>query len=150
MGTQKSTTMGITFIGTHLISGASCCRRLWRRLPFAQDFPLKDVAGAAVSFIPGWTEAPEEQSAEIPESETGLSDAEQPSGTRRREELLLNMGLASSTHGTRVVLELDKRTYRESTPDLGFSPSQRRKAGGKAFITCGSFPHTDRLDYVAR
>ena len=75
--------------------------------------------------------------------------AEAPSDSRRREELLLNMGPQHpSTHGVlRVVLELDGERIVKATPDLGYLHRGVEKlCEGLTYMQI--IPHTDRLDYV--
>jgi NADH-quinone oxidoreductase subunit C/D len=72
-----------------------------------------------------------------------------PSPTRRREELLLNMGPQHpSTHGVlRIVLDLDGERIVKATPDLGYLHRGVEKlAEGLHYMQV--IPHTDRLDYV--
>ena len=87
---------------------------------------------------------------EIPEQQKKAVHVEYGrTGSRRREELLLNMGPQHpSTHGVlRVVLELDGERIVKATPDLGYLHRGVEKlCEGLAYMQI--IPHTDRLDYV--
>src|SRR4026207_495779 len=101
-------------------------------------------------FIPRLDEPPVELAdGEIPEPQKEAFRADAPSSSRRREELLLNMGPQHpSTHGVlRVVLELDGERIVKATPDLGYLHRGVEKlCEGLAYMQV--IPHTDRLDYV--
>jgi NADH-quinone oxidoreductase subunit C/D len=120
--------------------------------PLRKDFPTEGRGWRSeFDFIPRLDEPPAEQrEGEIPEEQKKpfLADTG-PSGSRRREELLLNMGPQHpSTHGVlRVVLELDGERIVKATPDLGYLHRGVEKlAEGLAYMQI--IPHTDRLDYV--
>ncbi len=120
--------------------------------PLRKDFPAEGKGWRSqFDFIPRLDEPPVEQvDGEIPEErkKAFLADP-QPAGTRRQEELLLNMGPQHpSTHGVlRVVLELDGERIVKATPDLGYLHRGVEKlAEGLAYMQV--IPHTDRLDYV--
>ncbi len=145
--------MGITFVGHPDLRRILLPEDYGEGYPLRKDFPAEGRGWRSeFPFIPRLDEAPEEQSAEgeIPESEKQVFRAtEQPSGTRRREELLLNMGPQHpSTHGVlRVVLELDGERIVKATPDLGYLHRGVEKlAEGLHYMQV--IPHTDRLDYV--
>jgi NADH-quinone oxidoreductase subunit C/D len=120
--------------------------------PLRKDFPTEGKGWRSqFDFIPRLDEPPVEQiDGEIPEAQKKPFLAESgPSGSRRREELLLNMGPQHpSTHGVlRVVLELDGERIVKATPDLGYLHRGVEKlAEGLAYMQV--IPHTDRLDYV--
>lgn len=120
--------------------------------PLRKDFPTEGRGWRSqFDFIPRLDEPPVEQrEGEIPEAQKKPFMAEGgASGTRRREELLLNMGPQHpSTHGVlRVVLELDGERIVKATPDLGYLHRGVEKlAEGLAYMQV--IPHTDRLDYV--
>ncbi len=145
--------MGITFVGHPDLRRILLPEDYGEGHPLRKDFPAEGRGWrSSFPFIPRLDEAPEEQSAEgeIPESEKQVYRAtEQPSSTRRREELLLNMGPQHpSTHGVlRVVLELDGERIVKATPDLGYL-----HRGVEKLAECLHYmqviPHTDRLDYV--
>jgi len=144
--------MGITF------SGHPDLRRILMPEDYAEGYPLrKDFPAEGrgwrshFDFIPRLDEAPVESiEGEIPESQKQAFLAEPGrSGSRRREELLLNMGPQHpSTHGVlRVVLELDGERIVKATPDLGYLHRGVEKLSeGLAYMQI--IPHTDRLDYV--
>lgn len=145
--------MGITFVGHPDLRRILLPEDYGEGYPLRKDFPAEGRGWRSeFPFIPRLDEAPEAQSAEgeIPESEKQVFRAtEQPSGTRRREELLLNMGPQHpSTHGVlRVVLELDGERIVKATPDLGYLHRGVEKlAEGLHYMQV--IPHTDRLDYV--
>ncbi len=142
--------MGITF------SGHPDLRRILMPEDYAEGYPLrKDFPTegrgwrSQFDFIPRLDEPPGlTAESEVPEAEKQAFRAE-PSGTRRREELLLNMGPQHpSTHGVlRVVLELDGERIVKATPDLGYLHRGVEKLSeGLAYMQI--IPHTDRLDYV--
>jgi NADH-quinone oxidoreductase subunit C/D len=120
--------------------------------PLRKDFPTEGKGWRSqFDFIPRLDEPPVEQAdGEIPEEQKKPFLAERlPSGSRRQEELLLNMGPQHpSTHGVlRVVLELDGERIVKATPDLGYLHRGVEKlAEGLAYMQV--IPHTDRLDYV--
>jgi NADH-quinone oxidoreductase subunit C/D len=121
--------------------------------PLRKDFPTEGKGWRSFfPFIPRLDEPPMEMLAgEVPEKEKQafLSSDERGTGTRRREELLLNMGPQHpSTHGVlRVVLELDGERIVKATPDLGYLHRGVEKLSeGLHYMQV--IPHTDRLDYV--
>lgn len=144
--------MGITF------SGHPDLRRILMPEDYSEGYPLrKDFPAegrgwrSQFDFIPRLDEpAVEVRESEIPEDQKQAFRAEPgvPS-SRRREELLLNMGPQHpSTHGVlRVVLELDGERIVKATPDLGYLHRGVEKLSeGLAYMQI--IPHTDRLDYV--
>jgi NADH-quinone oxidoreductase subunit C/D len=144
--------MGISF------SGHPDLRRILMPENYAEGFPLrKDFPAegrgwrSEFDFIPRLDEPPVELAeGEIPEAQKEAFRAESlPPDTRRREELLLNMGPQHpSTHGVlRVVLELDGERIVKATPDLGYLHRGVEKlCEGLTYMQV--IPHTDRLDYV--
>lgn len=120
--------------------------------PLRKDFPAEGKGWRSqFDFIPRLDEPPVEQvDGEIPENQKKPFLSERKaSGSRRQEELLLNMGPQHpSTHGVlRVVLELDGERIVKATPDLGYLHRGVEKlAEGLAYMQV--IPHTDRLDYV--
>ena len=143
--------MGIRF------SGHPDLRRILLPEDYAEGYPLrKDFPAegrgwrSQFDFIPRLDEPPVELAeGEIPEPQKEAFRADPPSGSRRREELLLNMGPQHpSTHGVlRVVLELDGERIVKATPDLGYLHRGVEKlCEGLAYMQV--IPHTDRLDYV--
>lgn len=120
--------------------------------PLRKDFPTEGKGWRSqFDFIPRLDEPPAAMpESEIPEEKKKPFLAEANlSGSRRREELLLNMGPQHpSTHGVlRVVLELDGERIVKATPDLGYLHRGVEKlAEGLAYMQV--IPHTDRLDYV--
>ena len=119
--------------------------------PLRKDFPAEGRGWRSqFEFIPRLDEPPVEQAeSEVPEAQKEAFRAEAPSQSRRREELLLNMGPQHpSTHGVlRVVLELDGERIVKATPDLGYLHRGVEKlCEGLAYMQV--IPHTDRLDYV--
>ncbi len=143
--------MGIRF------SGHPDLRRILLPEDYAEGYPLrKDFPAegrgwrSQFEFIPRLDEPPVELAdGEIPEPQKEAFRAEAPSDSRRREELLLNMGPQHpSTHGVlRVVLELDGERIVKATPDLGYLHRGVEKlCEGLAYMQV--IPHTDRLDYV--
>jgi NADH-quinone oxidoreductase subunit C/D len=121
--------------------------------PLRKDFPTEGRGWRSTfPFIPRLDEPPVElaEEGEIPQKqkEAFLAPAT-TNGSRRREELLLNMGPQHpSTHGVlRVVLELDGERIVKATPDLGYLHRGVEKlAEGLHYMQV--IPHTDRLDYV--
>jgi NADH-quinone oxidoreductase subunit C/D len=120
--------------------------------PLRKDFPAEGRGWRSqFEFIPRFDDPlDEEGGGEIPDKEKHQFLAGQGvAGTRRREELLLNMGPQHpSTHGVlRVVLELDGERIIKATPDLGYLHRGVEKLSeGLAYMQI--IPHTDRLDYV--
>jgi len=144
--------MGIQF------SGHPDLRRILMPEDYAEGYPLrKDFPTegrgwrSQFDFIPRLDEPPLDGTGnEIPEAQKDAFRAEPglPS-SRRKEELLLNMGPQHpSTHGVlRVVLELDGERIVKATPDLGYLHRGVEKLSeGLAYMQI--IPHTDRLDYV--
>ncbi|MDO8358064.1 MAG: NADH dehydrogenase (quinone) subunit D [Nitrospirota bacterium] len=144
--------MGIRF------SGHPDLRRILMPEDYAEGYPLrKDFPTegrgwrSEFDFIPKMDDSPLDMSAfEIPEEQKNAFRAEPglPS-SRRKEELLLNMGPQHpSTHGVlRVVLELDGERIVKATPDLGYLHRGVEKLSeGLTYMQI--IPHTDRLDYV--
>ncbi|MDP1946475.1 MAG: NADH dehydrogenase (quinone) subunit D [Nitrospirota bacterium] len=144
--------MGIRF------SGHPDLRRILMPEDYAEGYPLrKDFPTegrgwrSEFDFIPKMDDSPLDMSAfEIPEEQKNVFRAEPglPS-SRRKEELLLNMGPQHpSTHGVlRVVLELDGERIVKATPDLGYLHRGVEKLSeGLTYMQI--IPHTDRLDYV--
>ena len=144
--------MGIRF------SGHPDLRRILMPEDYAEGYPLrKDFPTegrgwrSEFDFIPRMDDALlDVAESEIPEEQKNAFRAEPglPS-SRRKEELLLNMGPQHpSTHGVlRVVLELDGERIVKATPDLGYLHRGVEKlAEGLTYMQI--IPHTDRLDYV--
>lgn len=120
--------------------------------PLRKDFPTEGRGWRSqFDFLPRFDEPPVEHiEGEVPEEDKKpfLSEPS-TAASRRREELLLNMGPQHpSTHGVvRVVLELDGERIIKATPDLGYLHRGVEKlAEGLAYMQI--IPHTDRLDYV--
>ncbi len=120
--------------------------------PLRKDFPTEGRGWRSeFDFIPRMDDALlDVAESEIPEEQKNAFRAEPglPS-SRRKEELLLNMGPQHpSTHGVlRVVLELDGERIVKATPDLGYLHRGVEKlAEGLTYMQI--IPHTDRLDYV--
>ena len=144
--------MGITF------TGHPDLRRILMPEDYAEGFPLrKDFPAegrgwrSQFDFIPRLDEPPVEMvTGEIPEEQKKPFLAQNgATGSRRREELLLNMGPQHpSTHGVlRIVLELDGERIVKATPDLGYLHRGVEKLSeGLAYMQV--IPHTDRLDYI--
>ncbi|HKT33333.1 MAG TPA: NADH dehydrogenase (quinone) subunit D [Nitrospira sp.] len=143
--------MGIRF------SGHPDLRRILLPEDYAEGYPLrKDFPAegrgwrSQFEFIPRLDEPPVGLTeGEIPERQKEAFRIEAPTDSRRREELLLNMGPQHpSTHGVlRVVLELDGERIVKATPDLGYLHRGVEKlCEGLAYMQV--IPHTDRLDYV--
>ncbi len=144
--------MGIRF------SGHPDLRRILMPEDYAEGYPLrKDFPTegrgwrSEFDFIPRMDESPlDVTESEIPEGQKNAFRA-QPGlpSSRRKEELLLNMGPQHpSTHGVlRVVLELDGERIVKATPDLGYLHRGVEKLSeGLTYMQI--IPHTDRLDYV--
>ena len=144
--------MGIRF------SGHPDLRRILMPEDYAEGYPLrKDFPTegrgwrSEFDFIPRMDDALlDVTESEIPEEQKSVFRAKPglPS-SRRKEELLLNMGPQHpSTHGVlRVVLELDGERIVKATPDLGYLHRGVEKlAEGLTYMQI--IPHTDRLDYV--
>ncbi|MEX5218101.1 MAG: NADH dehydrogenase (quinone) subunit D [Nitrospira sp.] len=121
--------------------------------PLRKDFPTEGRGWrSSFPFIPRLDEPPKD----LPDSEVSAEEKQAfllanggETGTRRREELLLNMGPQHpSTHGVlRVVLELDGERIVKATPDLGYLHRGVEKLSeGLHYMQV--IPHTDRLDYV--
>lgn len=144
--------MGITFTGHPDLRRILMPEDYNEGYPLRKDFPAEGRGWRSqFDFIPRLDEAPAETSeGEIPESQKQAFRAEPPAGgSRRQEELLLNMGPQHpSTHGVlRVVLELDGERIVKATPDLGYLHRGVEKLSeGLAYMQI--IPHTDRLDYV--
>ena len=144
--------MGIRF------SGHPDLRRILMPEDYAEGYPLrKDFPTegrgwrSEFDFIPRLDEPPlDVTESEIPEEQKNAFRAEPGlPGSRRKEELLLNMGPQHpSTHGVlRVVLELDGERIVKATPDLGYLHRGVEKLSeGLTYMQI--IPHTDRLDYV--
>ena len=120
--------------------------------PLRKDFPTEGRGWRSqFDFIPRLDEPPlEQKESEVPEAEKMPFVVKAgETGSRRQEELLLNMGPQHpSTHGVlRVVLELDGERIVKATPDLGYLHRGVEKLSeGLAYMQI--IPHTDRLDYV--
>jgi NADH-quinone oxidoreductase subunit C/D len=125
--------------------------------PLRKDFPAEGRGWRSTfDFMPRLDEPPGETSGDrVPDGQRDVYVAEPQSppaagaSSRRREELLLNMGPQHpATHGVlRVVLELDGERIVKATPDLGYLHRGVEKlAEGLAYMQI--IPHTDRLDYV--
>lgn len=144
--------MGITFTGHPDLRRILMPEDYAEGYPLRKDFPAEGRGWRSqFDFIPRLDEAPEEMTgSEFTEAEKKpFRSTTPPTGSRRREELLLNMGPQHpSTHGVlRVVLELDGERIVKATPDLGYLHRGVEKlAEGLAYMQM--IPHTDRLDYV--
>jgi len=144
--------MGITFTGHPDLRRILMPEDYTEGYPLRKDFPAEGRGWRSqFDFIPRLDEAPEEMTgSEFTEAEKQPFRATTgTTGSRRREELLLNMGPQHpSTHGVlRVVLELDGERIVKATPDLGYLHRGVEKlAEGLAYMQV--IPHTDRLDYV--
>jgi NADH-quinone oxidoreductase subunit C/D len=144
--------MGITFTGHPDLRRILMPEDYAEGYPLRKDFPTEGRGWRSqFDFIPRLDEAPEEMTeGEYSEAEKKpFIAANGAPGSRRREELLLNMGPQHpSTHGVlRVVLELDGERIVKATPDLGYLHRGVEKlAEGLAYMQV--IPHTDRLDYV--
>jgi len=144
--------MGIRFTGHPDLRRILMPEDYTEGYPLRKDFPAEGRGWRSqFEFIPRFDEPPDEQNEdEIPEAQKKPYIAEPgASGSRRKEELLLNMGPQHpSTHGVlRVVLELDGERIVKATPDLGYLHRGVEKLSeGLAYMQI--IPHTDRLDYV--
>jgi NADH-quinone oxidoreductase subunit C/D len=144
--------MGITFVGHPDLRRILLPEDYEEGHPLRKDFPTEGRGWrSSFPFIPRLDETPEEQTdGEVPDEEKqAFLATASAGGTRRREELLLNMGPQHpSTHGVlRVVLELDGERIVKATPDLGYLHRGVEKlAEGLHYMQV--IPHTDRLDYV--
>ncbi len=144
--------MGITFSGHPDLRRILLPENYAEGYPLRKDFPTEGRGWRSqFDFIPRLDEAPIEMTqGEIPEEQRKpFLAGNGRSGTRRREELLLNMGPQHpSTHGVlRVVLELDGERIVKATPDLGYLHRGVEKLSeGLGYMQI--IPHTDRLDYV--
>lgn len=143
--------MGITFSGHPDLRRILLPEDYQEGHPLRKDFPTEGKGWrSSFPFIPRLDEPPVVMDGEISEKDKQpfLADPEM-SGSRRREELLLNMGPQHpSTHGVlRVVLELDGERIVKATPDLGYLHRGVEKlCEGLHYMQV--IPHTDRLDYV--
>lgn len=143
--------MGITFSGHPDLRRILLPEDYQEGHPLRKDFPTEGKGWrSSFPFIPRLDEPPVVMDGEISEKDKQpfLVDPEM-SGSRRREELLLNMGPQHpSTHGVlRVVLELDGERIVKATPDLGYLHRGVEKlCEGLHYMQV--IPHTDRLDYV--
>ncbi|HEY7532986.1 MAG TPA: NADH dehydrogenase (quinone) subunit D [Nitrospiraceae bacterium] len=144
--------MGITFTGHPDLRRILMPEDYAEGFPLRKDFPTEGHGWRShFDFIPRLDEPPSSMTTgEIPEEQKKAFVAENGSPrSRRREELLLNMGPQHpSTHGVlRVVLELDGERIVKATPDLGYLHRGVEKLSeGLAYMQI--IPHTDRLDYV--
>ena len=144
--------MGITFTGHPDLRRILMPEDYAEGYPLRKDFPAEGRGWRSqFDFIPRLDEPPAEMTnGEIPEEQKKVFMADSGSaGSRRREELLLNMGPQHpSTHGVlRVVLELDGERIVKATPDLGYLHRGVEKLSeGLAYMQI--IPHTDRLDYI--
>ncbi len=143
--------MGITFSGHPDLRRILLPEDYQEGHPLRKDFPTEGKGWrSSFPFIPRLDEPPVVMDGEISDKDKQpfLADPEM-SGSRRREELLLNMGPQHpSTHGVlRVVLELDGERIVKATPDLGYLHRGVEKlCEGLHYMQV--IPHTDRLDYV--
>jgi len=143
--------MGITFSGHPDLRRILLPDDYQEGHPLRKDFPTEGKGWrSSFPFIPRLDEPPVTSDGEISEKDKQpfLAVPELP-GSRRREELLLNMGPQHpSTHGVlRVVLELDGERIVKATPDLGYLHRGVEKlCEGLHYMQI--IPHTDRLDYV--
>ena len=143
--------MGITFSGHPDLRRILLPEDYQEGHPLRKDFPTEGRGWrSSFPFIPRLDEPPVVTDGEISEKDKQpfLVNPE-VSGSRRREELLLNMGPQHpSTHGVlRVVLELDGERIVKATPDLGYLHRGVEKlCEGLHYMQI--IPHTDRLDYV--
>ena len=144
--------MGINFSGHPDLRRILMPEDYQEGFPLRKDFPTEGRGWRSqFDFIPRLDEAPgEADGGEITEAQKQPFRAEaSASPSRRREELLLNMGPQHpSTHGVlRVVLELDGERIVKATPDLGYLHRGVEKlCEGLTYMQV--IPHTDRLDYV--
>ncbi|HZS11824.1 MAG TPA: NADH dehydrogenase (quinone) subunit D [Nitrospirales bacterium] len=151
--------MGITFSGHPDLRRILLPEDYDEGHPLRKDFPTEgrgwrsrfdflpklDEPATAITSADLSKERRETFMAEEPAAERSVAAA----GSRRREELLLNMGPQHpSTHGVlRVVLELDGERIVKATPDLGYLHRGVEKlCEGLNYMQI--IPHTDRLDYV--
>ncbi len=143
--------MGITFSGHPDLRRILLPDDYQEGHPLRKDFPTEGKGWrSSFPFIPRLDEPSVTSDGEISEKDKQpfLAGPELP-GSRRREELLLNMGPQHpSTHGVlRVVLELDGERIMKATPDLGYLHRGVEKlCEGLNYMQI--IPHTDRLDYV--
>jgi len=143
--------MGITFSGHPDLRRILLPEDYQEGHPLRKDFPTEGKGWrSSFPFIPRLDEPPVVMDGEISEKDKQPFRADpEMSGSRRREELLLNMGPQHpSTHGVlRVVLELDGERIVKATPDLGYLHRGVEKlCEGLHYMQV--IPHTDRLDYV--
>ena len=144
--------MGIQFTGHPDLRRILLPEDFAEGYPLRKDFPTEGRGWRSqFDFIPRLDEPPAEQvGGEFSEEQKKPYRSEpRVSGSRRQEELLLNLGPQHpSTHGVlRVVLELDGERIVKATPDLGYLHRGVEKlAEGLAYMQI--IPHTDRLDYV--
>jgi NADH-quinone oxidoreductase subunit C/D len=144
--------MGIQFTGHPDLRRILLPEDFAEGYPLRKDFPTEGRGWRSqFDFIPRFDEPPAEQTGgEFSEEQKKPYRLEpRASGSRRQEELLLNLGPQHpSTHGVlRVVLELDGERIVKATPDLGYLHRGVEKlAEGLAYMQI--IPHTDRLDYV--
>ena len=143
--------MGITFSGHPDLRRILLPEDYQEGHPLRKDFPTEGKGWrSSFPFIPRLDEPPVVMDGEIFEKDKQPFRADpEMSGSRRREELLLNMGPQHpSTHGVlRVVLELDGERIVKATPDLGYLHRGVEKlCEGLHYMQV--IPHTDRLDYV--
>ncbi len=144
--------MGIQFTGHPDLRRILLPEDFAEGYPLRKDFPTEGRGWRSqFDFIPRLDEPPAEQAGgEFSEEQKKPYRSEpRASGSRRQEELLLNLGPQHpSTHGVlRVVLELDGERIVKATPDLGYLHRGVEKlAEGLAYMQI--IPHTDRLDYV--
>ncbi|HXX76317.1 MAG TPA: NADH dehydrogenase (quinone) subunit D [Nitrospiraceae bacterium] len=144
--------MGITFTGHPDLRRILMPEDYAEGYPLRKDFPAEGRGWRShFDFIPRLDEPTvTTTSDELSEEQRKTFLAENGStGSRRREELLLNMGPQHpATHGVlRVVLELDGERIVKATPDLGYLHRGVEKLSeGLAYMQI--IPHTDRLDYV--
>ncbi len=144
--------MGIQFTGHPDLRRILLPEDFAEGYPLRKDFPTEGRGWRSqFDFVPRLDEPPAERTAgEFSEEQKKPYRSEQRApGSRRQEELLLNLGPQHpSTHGVlRVVLELDGERIVKATPDLGYLHRGVEKlAEGLAYMQI--IPHTDRLDYV--
>jgi NADH-quinone oxidoreductase subunit C/D len=144
--------MGITFTGHPDLRRILMPEDYAEGYPLRKDFPAEGRGWRShFDFIPRFDEPPVAMTVgEVPEEQKKAFLAGNGSaGSRRHEELLLNMGPQHpSTHGVlRVVLELDGERIVKATPDLGYLHRGVEKLSeGLAYMQI--IPHTDRLDYI--
>jgi NADH-quinone oxidoreductase subunit C/D len=147
--------MGIRFTGHPDLRRIFMPENYDEGYPLRKDFPTEGRGWRSTfEFIPRLDEpavAGGEEEVPMEQQRAFRSDNgdQAPSPTRRREELLLNMGPQHpSTHGVlRIVLDLDGERIVKATPDLGYLHRGVEKlAEGLHYMQV--IPHTDRLDYV--